>query len=385
MRIEGPRPRSVGSRSTPSITPPVRSPASFPGATPAPPEARESSMMSNDWLSSFMPPQCPTQHQETQLMAYYQQYTFRTFATLDYQNFQHVWEQVVPNQAQHHNFLKHAVLSIAALHSAHSNPIEAAHYAFLARSHHEHAMQLFYSVGTTITAENATAVLGFAFFQVIYRFGSPFVPGLPSPLDVVDAFNQVIVVLSLFWRLLPEARPLIASTSVTRLVSQADFVPAYTPGETYSHLFEAIETANNLSSDPLADKTAYQASTLELRRLFAIPFVPVSWSLILSWPIRAPGRIMELLRLKRPLALVHLAYWCVPIHHACSAPEQWFLGGWSRKMVLYIARCIEAEYRGLMKWPLDQIGVNVVPGSQSASEPSTSMSPPVMRRMASDR
>jgi hypothetical protein len=73
---------------------------------------------------------------------------------------------------------------------------------------------------------------------------------------------------------------------------------------------------------------------------------------ISGWHVMLPQEFGDVLKDRRPEALVILAYYGVLLHRA---RRYWICGGNGALMVGAIARQLGAEWAGVMRWPMEVI------------------------------
>ena len=61
---------------------------------------------------------------------------------------------------------------------------------------------------------------------------------------------------------------------------------------------------------------------------------PGNWSRMIYWGRTIAPEFATLMQQRKPMALILVAYWCVPMHHA---PKVWFMDNWPQKVIKGIA------------------------------------------------
>jgi hypothetical protein len=303
--------------------------------------------------------------QDLELMHHYSTVTSLTFASLTPMGFEKVWQDVVPVEARSHLFLMHTVLATAALHSAHLKPTESSRYVYIARDYHGKAMALFRSNVSEVTQGNGSAVLAFAFLLVIFCLGSSFIPNVPSPTDPIDSFFEALSALRGFWQLLPTVRPVAGESPVAGWVQQSRKLYSIPPDSDVFEALAALDAVNETSVTEEAEKDVYRSGIRLLRKFFSdVPLYPTTWEVIFTWPLAITDEYATYLASRQPMALLILAYWCVPIHHA---PHRWFLSQWGERIIRQIADILGPQWLFALEWPLSEIGCKQDPDLISTS------------------
>ena len=114
-----------------------------------------------------------------------------------------------------------------------------------------------------------------------------------------------------------------------------------------------------LSAAENAEYSAYLDAIMKLRHFYVIVSPrPESWARIVQWPLRLTPNFFELLRKRRAPALVILAHWIVPLHHA---PKRWFLGDWPVRTIRAIVRHVpSSDWAQGLEWPLKEFALPIL-------------------------
>jgi hypothetical protein len=262
---------------------------------------------------------------------------------------------VVPGDAKNHFFLMHSLLALSALHLSYVRPEKRDHYFNIANHQHEQALVSFrYSV-TNITASNGPAVTAFSFLTVVFSMGLPIVCGFTSTPYLTATFIDVIQVLRRAWSAMDDVLPGIEKGALGPLIRQ----PIQSHNTCHMHtkgneILVFLQTMNDTSNDSEQHKDIYRDAMAALLKFFtSIRDTPPLWGNSLIWPTVVSDDFFELLKDKRPFALILLAHWCIPVYRS---PSLWF-NAWAKNMVADIWSTLDGEYRDAVTWPAEQVGL----------------------------
>ena len=103
-----------------------------------------------------------------------------------------------------------------------------------------------------------------------------------------------------------------------------------------------------------AAKAAYKdtINLLELCFRNTVPD-PENRMVVLSWPANVPGAYLSLLRARRPLAQVCIAYFAVLLY---GLRRVWWCGDWGKSLMGWAEREVDGEWHDLLEWPKKIIG-----------------------------
>ncbi|KAI1332416.1 hypothetical protein F5Y16DRAFT_407649 [Xylariaceae sp. FL0255] len=76
---------------------------------------------------------------------------------------------------------------------------------------------------------------------------------------------------------------------------------------------------------------------------------------ILMWPILTPEKLVDLFILRRPEAMIILAYYGVTIHKFCR--DHWLVGQLGRRIVQTATELLGNDWADMLRWPREQVGI----------------------------
>lgn len=285
------------------------------------------------------------------------QYTSRTFSTLSKNN-QHekIWKEYVPEEALAHPFLMHGILALAALHllssCATDNP-KRRKYAELATMHQHLALSDFRPQLSNVTATNCTAV--FAFSCVIAALAFSFSRYVGKSLQE-DPLNELLQDFMLFRgveSVIDSYSEYLSRGKLAPLLKNPAVTDALSPD-----IVDAIENLRKFNETHVArysvqEWEAYQEAIRQLRPSFEKSFDNLER--VFRWPMVIPETYFDFVRCRKPGALVILAHYSVILH---KLDYCWWSQGWGAHLLETIYRYLDEDWRPLIRWPVERIGLS---------------------------
>ncbi|PYH30701.1 Zn(II)2Cys6 transcription factor domain-containing protein [Aspergillus neoniger CBS 115656] len=261
----------------------------------------------------------------------------------------HIWRFRASEEAIAHPFLMHGLLALSSLHIARTKhdtqqrPI----YLSTAVAHQAQALALFRERLSDINSSNARAMFAFASVVVYYTFGLPHAPESSDPWANVDDLLQIFTLARGVQQILKQATSVIKNDEWSIIFKVEDLNEDYLRDAQSS--LERLHELNNAcgAQDDTHDTAAYENALDRLAEMLAeartgMPSVSTSC----RWAIRQFPEFMELLRERKPLALVILAYHCVVFHHLRDA---WYMGDRGSRVARALWDILDDEWRPLIE------------------------------------
>ncbi|KAK2877219.1 hypothetical protein FQN49_001343 [Arthroderma sp. PD_2] len=287
-------------------------------------------------------------------------YTTKTYQTLSNNNeHEDIWKNIIPAEAIKHPFLMHGLLALAALHLIEcSDPDdEGSHrrYSALASKHQNLALAAFRPQLNNITPSNCNAV--FAFSSLIAALAFAFSRN-DRNTHSGDPVEQAIQDFFLF-----RGVDKVLHTQWTRIVKGKLGALVRRPSDPSSahplskDVIDNLDYLHGCNGDgaahiPSEEKGIYNHAIRELRMSFERS--PSSWEGVFRWPMVVPESYLGLLHLRKPMALVILAHYCVILSRLDLC---WWSEGWSRHLFEAIYKSLHPSWRQLVEWPMQMIGL----------------------------
>ncbi|PYH78803.1 hypothetical protein BO82DRAFT_341731 [Aspergillus uvarum CBS 121591] len=294
-----------------------------------------------------------------------------------------IWQTVIPQQALRCPYLLHGLLAISSLHLALQQPISPTQHhhtssLITAAEHHQSAaitllMQALPSTTNrkTTTFALSCLLIGFAFAFPLAT-AKPTSPGHPTikhnqnhnpnPLDdLLNIFTHIRKMMAFSTPTIPHLRTTEMGDLLHLRLNHNDpnLPPALSQPSHQAittllqHLHNSSPTSSNSEEYPIYQTTITHLAHLLAERDDDTPRDLVSASFL--WICSLPTGFLDLLRRRRPLALVILAHYCVVLH---ALRQRWWIAGWGRQVfqtVYDILEGEEEEWRVTLGWACREI------------------------------
>lgn len=292
---------------------------------------------------------------EMELLHHYSTSTCYTISHLPI--LQTVWRIRAPKFGFSSPFVLHGILSLAALHLAYLKPEKHAQYVLQAEFHHNLALQMVSAILPAIDEENAPAVYLFSTITSIISCAKP-----RQPNDFWVIGDRDIEWLSLF----RGTRWIIASAENT--IKSGALAPIFMNGSRRSSARNAratdrltyLDDLRNLLRDHVTDVhelDVYFGAIEDLSKSFATVEEEGPQNCqtadVFVWLLQISDEYLQLLRQRKPEALVIFSYFCVITH---LLESMWWMKGLSIHLIRGIYYFLDEEYRCWLQWPMEQLG-----------------------------
>ncbi|KAI0378807.1 hypothetical protein F5Y04DRAFT_140773 [Hypomontagnella monticulosa] len=300
-----------------------------------------------------------------------------------------LFQHVLPRIACQHPFLMHALLSLAALHSAHLDPSRRQDLVIDAVEHHNRAIPGFREAIDNITQENCDAVFATAILNLFYVFAT-FGKRKPQgrtggecgeavrdaeqrgsrETQESDADNRTQI-LGVKWinlirgvgAVVRAEMRFIRAGPLSRLSSIGDWE------ETDPDVEENAEDEVLLRLESIWRSGSYRDDEAELytrtlrclRRTIAwmnkgkAAKSENHWLGPFIWLHMVPEEYFDRLWQRQPPALVLFAYFGVVVH---SLDEFWWVEGWGVEIVNELDKILGSYWSSWLKWPREEVGLS---------------------------
>ncbi|KAJ6164981.1 hypothetical protein N7470_003653 [Penicillium chermesinum] len=305
----------------------------------------------------------PPHLQDLELMVNWCTSTYRSMARDS--SAELIWQSVVPQLSLRAPALRHGLLALSALEvaSQRSTPERKWRYIVAAREHQSLALAgvRFDDIDTLSDAQcNAhfalcCVLLAFSFAYCIIMDWEEEEEEDERP-DVPDEFLEVFYLTRWLVGALLLTKDRVSSGDLYPLVQSPE--PRPTMPDMSRLVILSIRRQNEIESrrDPTHKKDVYTQTIDHLSHsLEQLMNGGEPKDFAFCWAFRIPMRFSQLVRDRRPFALVVLAHYAVVLHHL---RESWWMGNWGTRILKEIVDLLEfdSEWRELISWPLDAVG-----------------------------
>jgi hypothetical protein len=304
----------------------------------------------------------PTLLLNLELMHYYTAHTCLTIS--DFISFNHIWQVIVPNEAQSHPFLMYGILATAALHIGRDRPQGQEGrdiYIAVALKNYNAAIASFRAALKQVTADNCSALFAFSAMLVVLSlaFAHPH-PSVPNQ-NVVDELIQIFTLLQGVRVVLQSAMPWVEQGPLGPLLRRGAIRQQDLPTHSFliprdfDEALAYLERRNERVSELVDSREMYNQAIQKLRVcLEKIEANPGDRAAALNWLVFLESSYVSSLKSKQPLALVILAHYGVVLH---SLREHWFLHRFGIRVIEAVHLSLGEDWKPLVHWPMRQVGL----------------------------
>ncbi|KAL4879181.1 C6 zinc finger domain protein [Aspergillus karnatakaensis] len=148
---------------------------------------------------------------------------------------------------------------------------------------------------------------------------------------------------------------IVENGQLKALFSQTD--PYHQLPSTYTLTILHMRNLNaaNAKADPSHETAVYNDAIGKLDHSLAMLSKGGEPTMIaLRWMFLIPSRYIELVREKKPLALIIFAHYCAVLHHL---RDRWWMGDWGTRLVKEISQLLGPERLASILWASDIVGI----------------------------
>lgn len=277
-----------------------------------------------------------------------------TYTTLGYREDIHqMWRIQIPKMAMKQKFLMHSLFSVASLHIASSHPENASSYTHRAIRHNNIALREYSSKLHSITPENSPSLFACSTLLIIIALSLPASSPHQESRGAIEEIAGIFVLTRGVRLVLAEMGDWARESEITPLFVGRELDDNIILPKDVADAVELLEECNQQSADPGSDKEAYALAIQGLKACFMhLRSKERDNGIVLSWPVNVSQDYTKLLSLRRPMALVILAYFAVILE---EVRESWWATGWGTELIHEVSQVLCVEWKGLIAWPLDKI------------------------------
>lgn len=280
--------------------------------------------------------------------------THRTYAFTD----EHaaIFRLTSLNHALAFPFLMHGILANAALHLSVKHPSKATTYLNVARELSNKALSEFSTLLPDLNQESivaaflfSTVIGGHHMCECFLEATGTFDSFLDRFVACLKIFRGVIIVIRGWWSYLQssELKPIL--TIVDRLQAEQDIDQETPELDDLRQLIRSLEGINSATAT-----ATYLESTRQLQRYLNVqktldgPEFNSSSAWAFAWPTNASQELINMLEMRRPEALIILAYYTPLLH---SRRSSWAIGTAGSTMFGLIESALGSMWTDRLQWP----------------------------------
>jgi hypothetical protein len=293
--------------------------------------------------------------EDLELLHHFSTVTYTTLANR--QDLLQMWQIQIPKMAMKQKFLMHILFSVTSLHIASSRPENASSYTDRAIRHNNIALREYRSKLHSITPENSPSLFACSTLLIIAALRLSASGPHQEPVGAIEEIAGIFVLTQGVRVVLSEMRNWIRESEIAPLFVGRELNDNTILPKNVADALGLLEKCNQQSTDPGSDKKAYALAIQGLKACFMhLRSKERDNGIVLSWAVDVNQDYIRLLGLRRPMALVILAYFAVTLE---EVRETWWADGWGSRVIQEVSQVLSVEWKELMVWPMDKIAVEI--------------------------
>lgn len=257
---------------------------------------------------------------------------------------QHIWQKIIPQEAQTQPMLMHGILAFSAIHLACVNPEAADRTMYRIRGlyHQTQGSHIFRSMLNSISKGNAHNLFAFSLILGVLTFASPCLTQTLPGIDVILDLFKFVRGTRAVWNM---------EMTAIETGPMAQLLGAEHRAEPYPALEERLETGLDELKNLSPEADAVYASAVDLLKhcLQSVIAVPEEVVVAPRWPARVSENFSARLRIHEPISLVILAHYAMVIRR--FPQSAWWLRGWSEALIRAVDQELRTEEKQTLDWP----------------------------------
>ncbi|KAL5333465.1 hypothetical protein BJX70DRAFT_380906 [Aspergillus crustosus] len=292
----------------------------------------------------------PTQLDELDRKLFHHYLSSTSLTLVDVHGTQDIWQHIIPQMAQEHAFLMHAILACSALHLAHQFPPDAI-YLTRGHAHQDTAMPLFRHAIAHVDQRNCHPILAFSHLLAIYSFAAGradesllFIDTSSRNPELMCSWlyfirNGCFLVCG-FW---DEIRMGPVGSLATSWELPVAGVGGLTKLRVTDHLLSLVQMdeTNQIAIEVFREAAEQLGSAIEAAQALNGRYF-TTWDIVRVWPMQISATYIELLTHKRPGALILLAHYCLLLK---MAEPRWYLKNLAEGLFRSVLGQLDPEWR----------------------------------------
>ncbi|CAJ0544237.1 Ff.00g035160.m01.CDS01 [Fusarium sp. VM40] len=291
--------------------------------------------------------------EDLELLQHFSTVTYTTLANRH--DLLQMWQIQIPKMAMKQKFLMHILFSVISLHITSSRPENASAYTDRAIRHNNIALREYRSKLHSITPENSPSLFACSTLLIIAALRLSASGPHQEPVGAIEEIAGIFILAQGVRSVLSEMRNWIRESEIAPLFVGRELDDNIILPKDVADVLGLLETCNQQSADLDSDKTAYVLAIQGLKACFThLRSKERDNGIVLSWAVDVNQDYIRLLGLRRPMALVILAYFAVALE---EVKEAWWADGWGSRLIQEVSQALGVKWKALMAWPMDRITV----------------------------
>ncbi|KAL5042055.1 hypothetical protein BDW71DRAFT_155892 [Aspergillus fruticulosus] len=279
------------------------------------------------------------------------------------------WQSLIQRESHRYPALRYSTLALSAIQlasSSGSGSAERKAHLHEAYAHYSQAVDAVTPVDEKPSESQCNAAFSTASILLMCELASASLAedGLRLGSQKEDDNGASSPSLHKLLSIFKTVRGLSSNSDVIDTVEKGQLKPLFTQTDPYHQLpstytltILAMRNLNNASAkkDPSHETIVYEDAISKIDRSLEMLSKGGEPTMIaLRWLFRLPSRYLDLVREKRPLALIIFAHYCAVLHHL---RDRWWMGDWGSRLVKEISQLLGPERIGSILWASDIVGI----------------------------
>jgi hypothetical protein len=225
-----------------------------------------------------------------------------------------MWQIQIPKMAMKQEFLMHILFSVTSLHIASLSPENMSSYIDRAIRHNNITLREYRSKLHSITPENSPSLFAYSTLLIITALRLSASGPHQEPIGAIEEIAGIFILIQGVRLVLSGMRNWIRESEIAPLFIGRELNNSIILPKNIADALGLLEKCNQQSADPVSDKKAYALAIQRLKACFIhLRSKERDNRIVLSWAIDVNQDYFRLLGLRRPIALVILAYFAVTL------------------------------------------------------------------------
>lgn len=268
-----------------------------------------------------------------------------------------LWQYQVPRLAFQHEYLFHGILSVAALHLAHTSPSRRTELYFKGSLHEQEALKLFQKALILIDQSNCCALFTFACLLTPIIFVSKIRESnmSESPAELFDWIGLCQGGYSILKQYRAELENSFLEP-LLRPVFSADVgsIDEIEGGEHMLSLLKFASTIEDEETSQICSLAAHDLVNVFVQAKTRKRLGKTTYVTTMTWAVRLSIKFVNLLKEGNPESLVIMAHYCVLLHRGPES-STWFLYGYAQYIMKAIQLSLSENWHSFIAWPMEVI------------------------------
>ncbi|EAW08520.1 uncharacterized protein ACLA_032550 [Aspergillus clavatus NRRL 1] len=291
--------------------------------------------------------------QDLELMV---QWCTNTYRSISYNTeVESVWQTAVTREAMKHPALMHGILALSALHLATmTGGSVTERYSKMATMHQDLALGGFKESFGDLNQSNCKAAFALCSLMTICSLAFPLAADKSDKRTSLEDLCEAFRVAKNSMNVLADIVDLVENSELRPLLGKDDSGPKMPDTSRLAIMSLAMTNSRLATRDPSHEKEIYESTIAQLgESLEKLAQGREATVVAFQWMYHIPSTFLDLVRERRPFALVILAHYAVILHFMRS---RWWIGEWGSPVIQQIGQHLDSQWQQSISWVVDATG-----------------------------